>query len=392
MGNTLTLTPRQRIERAHVAIMGHPTFCLYGGVVLSGDIKFDVSPSIRTAATDGLNVVYNSQFIEGLTDKEINFVVLHENSHKAYKHLSTWKGLWKIDKRRANQACDYVINLQLKDADPNGNFLTVWEMALIDEKFRGMSAKQVFDLLPPQDQEGEGNGSGSMDVHDWEGAQSFTEKEVKEIAKQIEDALRQGAVAVGKKGGNLDRSTKDFLAPKIRWQDQLQDFLTAMSDGKDATTWAKTNRRFIAQGLYMPGQITETVGNLVIGGDTSGSIYEELKQFLGEISSIMETVTPERIDMLWWDTDVAGHEVYLPHEYPDFKTLTVPKGGGGTDPSCVPTFILKHDLKPKAVIMFTDGHVGSNWGNWNKVSAPVLWVVVGNKHATASSGKTIHIE
>lgn len=389
------LPPIQRIQRAHVQIMSHPTFCLYSGVLMIGDVIID--PKCPTAKTDGKNVFYGAEFIDSITDKEINFVVLHENKHKAYRHMTTWKHLWKRNPKIANHACDYVINLQLKDADPTGTFLTIWGPALIDERFRGMNAKEVFEILIQEDNSqsnggGGGAGSGgSFDEHDWEGAQEMSEAEQKEVEEQILDALRQGSIMVGKKNGTIDRSTLDFLTPKINWREQLRDFFISLTLGKDCTTWSRVNRRFIGQGIYMPGSISESVGPIVIGGDTSGSIVEELKQFLGEVGQIMSTVTPERVDMLWWDSHVAKHEVFLPHEYESFKELTHPAGGGGTTPGCVSQYLSEHKMEPEAIIMMTDGHV-FGWGDFSMHRAPVLWVVVGNPHATAPFGKTIHID
>jgi predicted metal-dependent peptidase len=380
------LTTLQRIQKAHVQIMAHPDFCLYSGVLLLG--KVIISPTLPTACTNGIDTKYGDDFMQTLSEKEVNFVVLHENMHKAYRHMHTWKHLWEIDASRANRACDYVINLQLRDMDPSGTFLTIWGRALIDEKYRGMNAKQVFDLLPPSDGEGE----DSFDEHDWEGEDELTQEQIDDLDEQITDALRQGAIMVGKKGGNVDRSTKDFLEPKIRWQDQLRDFITSLADGKDSTTWARTNRRFIGQGIYMPGSITESIGPLVIGGDTSGSIVQELKQMLGETSSILQTVVPERVDMLWWDSHVAAHEVYLPQDYGSFADLTHPAGGGGTTPACVPRYMVANKLDPAAIIMMTDGCIGRDWGDFSMFKAPVLWVVIGNPYTNAPFGKTIHID
>jgi hypothetical protein len=44
-------------------------------------------------------------------------------------------------------ACDYVINLMIKDSDPNGDKVRLPEGGLVDEKYRGMDAQTVFYLL-----------------------------------------------------------------------------------------------------------------------------------------------------------------------------------------------------------------------------------------------------
>jgi predicted metal-dependent peptidase len=140
----------------------------------------------------------------------------------------------------------------------------------------------------------------------------------------------------------------------------------------------------------MPTMISERVGHIVVGVDTSGSIGgKELNDFLSEVKGIAEEVTPERVDLLYWDSEVAGHEEYDTASVGNIIESTKPRGGGGTSPSCVSQYIKDKGLKPECVIMLTDGYVGTDWGrDWE---CPVLWTIVGNNTNTAPNGKTIHI-
>ena len=79
--------------------------------------------------------------------------------------------------------------------------------------------------------------------------------------------------------------------------------------------------------------------------------------------------------------------MYLEAEYANLPQATRPKGGGGTEPSCVPQYLNEHGIKPEAVVMLTDGYVGS-WGQW---SVPVLWCILNNKSASPDVGKAVHI-
>ena len=59
-------------------------------------------------------------------------------------------------------------------------------------------------------------------------------------------------------------------------------------------------------GVYMPSGISQQVGELVIAIDTSASIGQrELTTFLSEIKSVCDTVNPDRIRLLYWDTEVV---------------------------------------------------------------------------------------
>jgi predicted metal-dependent peptidase len=98
--------------------MKHKNFCLFSGVLMVG--KVSVDDATPTAKTNGLDVIYGRAFVDSLTDKALAFVILHENMHKAYRHLVVWEKLHKKDAGLANAACDFVINLQIRDYDPEG--------------------------------------------------------------------------------------------------------------------------------------------------------------------------------------------------------------------------------------------------------------------------------
>ena len=124
---------------------------------------------IPSACTNGRDEQYGREFIKKLDDKELAFVVLHETLHKAYRHMTTWKRLHDEDHHLANLACDYVINLQLVDMDKDELLLAMPKrpdgkpLGAIDERFRGMNAKQIFDILKEEQDEG-GGGGDSMSM------------------------------------------------------------------------------------------------------------------------------------------------------------------------------------------------------------------------------------
>ena len=392
------LTAEQRIERTHVQLMKHKNFCLFSGLFMVG--KVSVDDAIPTACTNGVDVKYGRAFIDTLTDKALAFVILHENMHKAYRHLVVWQGLHRKNAQLANAACDYVINLQIRDYDPNGDDVEMpmdaegKVMGLIDEKYRGMDTAQVFALLVEEHGEG-GEGAQGFDEHDWEGAKEATPEEREEIANEIERALRQGSILAGKMGGDVSREFSELLTPKIDWKEALRDFVKTTTQGKDQTTWRRLHKRYIGCDIIMPSSYDEKVGSILVGIDTSGSIGgEELARFLSEVKSICDEVSPEKIDLLYWDTRVASHEVYLGSELANLVESTQAKGGGGTDPDCVPVYMKKEDLKPECVIMLTDGYLGSDKSLWSSVTMPIMWCIKGNARFVSDTvvGKIVHVE
>ncbi len=421
----MKLTAEQRIERAHVRLMQSPDFCLFSGVFMVG--KVSVSDTCKTAKTNGRDVIYGGAFVDRRNDKQLAFLVVHEAMHKAYRHLTVWKHL--PDKRVANYAMDYVINLQIRDADPyekevamprdpmTGKFL-----GLLDEKYRNMDTKQVYDLLMQEQQEGgggqgegegEGEGqqqggnghsssgegqtddsSGGLDDHDWDGAQELTQEEKDDLSREIDSALREGAMLAGKMKGRVPRGIDEILHPKVDWREALREFIKTATRGGDQSTWRRPNRRYLASGIVMPSAETYRAECFAIGIDTSGSIGgPELGRFLGELKSICDEVAPEKVELLYWDSHVAGHETYSRAEQENLTNVTKPQGGGGTTPACVPKYMKEKRIEPQCVVMLTDGYFyGDGCGDWSDCTAPVLWCVIGNTSFVPTVGQAVSVE
>jgi predicted metal-dependent peptidase len=227
-----------------------------------------------------------------------------------------------------------------------------------------------------------------MDQHDWEGAKEMDKEEKEQLAKDIDQALRQGSILAGKMKGNVPREVTDALEAKVDWREAMREFVTSFCMDKDESTWRRPNRRWIDQDVYMPSLIGESVGRIVVAIDTSGSIGgQEIGQFLGEVRKICETVRPEGIDLLYWDMNVCQHEKYEQDQLDNLLASTKPKGGGGTDPQCVVDYIKAHKLKPECAVVLTDGYVGS-WGNgWQ---CPTLWGFT-SRGIKSEVGKSVEI-
>jgi predicted metal-dependent peptidase len=392
----------RRLSKAKISIMRNPKFAMWSGLMTIGKTKVD--DNMPTACTNGRDEIYGREFVRELDDRELAFVVLHENLHKAYRHMTTWKKLHDENPMLANMACDYVINLQLVEMDKGQQYLAMptkggKAIGLLDTRFAGMHTKQVYDILKEEQKNGKGgkdgeNGGKGFDEHDWEGAQKLSDEEKKKLEREIDQGIRQGQIAAakiaGKGAGGMNRELGDLMEPKVDWREVLREFVKTICSAKDASSWRRVNRRFLSGDVYMPTLIGERVGHIVCGIDTSGSIGgEELRNFLSEVQSIAKDVHPEKVDLMYWDTEVAGHEEYSYGEVDNIVMSTKPKGGGGTDPTCMISYMKEKNIKPEVIIMLTDGHIGS-WGEeWN---APIIWVVVNNSGCYAPVGKTVHVE
>lgn len=395
-----TLSAEQKLTRAIVWLMNEPKYAAFSGLYLMG--KNEIKDSIPTACTNGRDEFYGREFIDTLTEAEIRGVKLHETWHKAARHLMVWKHLAKEDVRLANMAMDFVINLFIKDSDPEGKQVKLPDGALISEKFRNMDVGQVYKLLKQgakdgqrhgEDKAGEGTDSGDgnnpFDDHDWAGAQELTPEEEEKLANEIDQAIRQGKLIAGKLGANLPRALDELMAPKVDWREELRDFVGAFAAGAELPSYRKPNRRMMGGGLILPTHISETVGKLVIAVDASGSIFgSALTAFLSEVNSLCEVVKPESVELLYWDTSVCQHETYDEGSYAGLVTSTKPRGGGGTSPQCIVKYLKKKMIKPECVVILTDGYV-SGWGEgWD---VPTLWCIT-EERIKSPVGRSVYLE
>jgi len=404
------ITTERKLARCKIGLMRNKKFALMSGLLMVGTTS--IVDGLPTARTNGRDEEYGRAFVDGMSEIEVSFVIMHECFHKMYQHLTTWRKLYDIDASLANQACDYVINLELKELDPAEQFIAMprdkagKNMGLIDAKYKGMNTKQVWDILRKEQDEGKQGGEGkdgkpgkggkgdSLDDHDWEGANALGKEEKEALAKEIDQAIREGIAndkkMNGDKAGDLARRLGLLMEPKVNWREVLRDWVKNTARGRDTSTWRKPNRRFLHEDVIMPTMVSTKMGSIVVAVDTSGSIGDkEMADFLSEVKGIADEVAPERVELLYWDSRVAGHETYEGGAVEMITQSTKPKGGGGTSPSCVSAYLRDKAIVPECIVVLTDGVVGGDWGSeW---TAPILWCIIDNTSAVPTHGLAVHI-
>ncbi len=403
------LTEEQRVKKGHIALMKHPETALWSGIMMMGTTSVIDDPSV-TAYTDGVNKKYGRGFLQAVCkdQAEVNGLILHENLHIGLRHLIHNIDLFKDDRQLANMAADYVVNdliMNIKDK----SLVKLPEGGCYDPKYHNMNMREVYRLLKKDKEDGckgggsgegetQGDGSGGnggykFDDHDIDGegsAQDMTPEEARDMDARVDRAIREGALLAGRLGIDLPRAITDLLEPKVNWREVLREFVSSATKGKDEYTWRKFNRRVIANDLYLPTVENETIGEIIVAIDTSGSIGEkELNEFASELVSICESVSPEAVRVLWWDTMVHGEQLFTDN-YANIGAMLKPKGGGGTRVSCVSEYLNKNKVNAECVMVFTDGYLESDV-QWS-VSAPSLWLVTENKHWTPPVGKKVFME
>ena len=136
----------RKLSKVKISLMRDPMFALWQGVMMVG--KTSVDDNVPTACTNGRDEIYGRKFVQDLSEKELAFVVLHESMHKAYRHLSTWTKLHAENPLLTNMACDYVINLELKDLDPETikAMRDIWDKFIKEQEERN---KPLWGLILP---------------------------------------------------------------------------------------------------------------------------------------------------------------------------------------------------------------------------------------------------
>ena len=399
----MKLSVERRVQRAHVQLMRSPEFCLLSGVIMCGAVKVeDDARRCPTAYTNGWDVTYGRAFIETLTEPQLNAVIVHENMHKALKQLSMWKKLWDISPKKANMAADYVVNNIIEELDTTHRITQLPDSALIDPMFKGMNTKQVFDLLDKGGGKGKGKGKGKgeggepsegeggepMDGHGWEEAEEGSE-EGKRREEALDQAIRQGEIIrkkIGEGKGTGSSALDELLRPQVNWREQLREFITSVTSGRDESTWARPSRRGMSRDMYLPSTYSESVGDIVVAIDTSGSIGgKELLAMVSEMVGICEQVSPDKVHLIWWGTSVVGEQVFTKGQYEGMASALKPKDGGGTELSCVFEWVIERRVTPACVVCLTDGC-------WATPPVPPYPVLFGMTTDTvAPFGKTIRV-
>lgn len=385
------LTLHDRITACHVDFMRHPVFCILGGVTQIG--TFEVRDDVPTACTNGEVVKYGADFIADMTRPQLRYLVGHENMHKALHHCSEYAEVAKKHPDEFAQAVDYVVNWQLESMDVEPvKFLErpTTVPPLVDARYADMGILEVMrELLKnPQPQE------KPMDTHE-QGPGDPTDAEVEhaeKVKQQIADAVRHGEIVQGQmcsaKGGTPG-PLKGFRESRTDWKPHLRRFFQEMCEGDEQSRFSPPNKRMLPLGIILPSHFSEATGEIVVACDTSGSMHGYYGKVFGEIARICQTVMPQKVRVLWWDTAVQGEQVFTPKDYARIAAFIAPKGGGGTTVSCVAQYLKEKKLKPKATLMLTDGYIESQY---EVPAGNVLWGVINNPRFVPLRGKVLHIQ
>ena len=373
---------------------------------------------LPTAAVDGRNLYYNTQFFNAMDNKEIEFVVAHEILHMVFDHLGRrdWHGADR-NPMLYNIAADYIVN-NLLVRDRIGNVPKIVD-CFQDFKYEGWSSEEVYEELF---KEAKKNGEdyleqlGEMlDEHldmDGEEGDSDSDEEGKdgngnnvskrkpkysdEQMKQIKDEIKEGMISAAQAAGagnvpsGVQRMIKELTEPKMNWRELLRQQI--QSTIRDDYTFSRPSRKGQMSGAILPGMdFAETI-DLAIALDMSGSIgNDQAADFLGEIKGIMDEYRDYKIKIWCFDTAVYNEKDFSADGGEDLLDYEI-HGGGGTDFMANWTYMKETGYVPKKFIMFTDGYAWDSWGDEDYCDTVFVIHSHHDKNLQAPFGQTAHYE
>jgi len=393
----MDLTTEEKIQRAKIQIQKRNSFFAY----LSLFMKFQESKDLPDYAGMGVDVkgncYYKKEFVDKLTDEELQAVVTHEILHLSLLHL-----LRRGDRNPEvwNLVTDTCVNYVLKANGfrlpdgciiPNhkdevtffGQTLTNCDTKTAEELYDDLKIpeQKKLKIYIEEIKDGSGeDGHKSFDIH-IEGEEKLTAKEKKAIKDDWLGKIQE-AITISKIKGDIPRGMERLIEglhkEQIDWKSLLYNYISQQIPYNHSYNYP--HKKSISCGCYMPNVLKEKI-DVVIGIDVSGSVgQKELSDFLSEIIGIARAFQ-DRIDMrlITHETEVTNDYMVRNGNIEKIKKMKI-EGGGGTSHIEPFDYVKDKARDTKCVIWLTDGYSDLNQIDFNKYSFDNLFVI--NKDGT----------
>ena len=379
---------------------------------------YSIDESLETAATDGMRITFGPDFLESLSDSELDFVMMHEILHVVLQHCAR-EG--DRDHETFNIACDIVVNSNiLLENNMNRSSITLQQwgesMHLAPDGKEGheYTAEQVYAMLPPSSK-GKGSGKGSG-VATGRGKQEATDKNHTPVwrwddhsrwgmyeedatlrdvwVKRFEDAaeaisIRDPSNTRGLMPRFAQRILEELRKPQTDWRTILNDFI---QEEVVDYSFSPPDRRFDDSPFFLPdfNGKEDMVEDILFMIDTSASMSDKMiTAAYSEVKGAIDQFDGKLKGWLgFFDAAIIEPQPFANEE--DLKIIR-PAGGGGTDFQIIFEYVQQHmqDKLPASIIILTDGYAPFPQ---EKVSfgIPVLWLI-NNEDVDPPWGKVARI-
>ena len=354
---------------------------------------------LPTAAVDGRNLYFNTQFFNAMNNKEIEFVIAHEILHCVFGHLI------RREDRNAilyNIAADYIANnlLVREKIGEKPKIVDCYQ----DFKYDNWTSEEVYDDLFKKTKEQLDKLGELLDEHiDWEEGEDekdgngpkrprYSKDEMSKIRDEIKESMISASqsAGAGNTPGDIRRMIQELTEPKMNWRQLLRQQI--QSTIRNDYTFSRPSRKGWHTGAILPGMNFDETIDICVSIDMSGSIGDaQARDFISEIKGIMDEYKDYKIKLWCFDTKVYNEQDFTA-DGGDSLTEYEVMGGGGTDFMANWVYMKENGISPKKFIMFTDGYPWDSWGDENYCDTIFIVHSHSNKNLQAPFGVTAHYE
>lgn len=399
---------------------------------------YAVSEEIETACTDGVRITFGIDFLDSLSDSELDFVMMHEILHVVLQHC--FRGDVE-DPEAYNIAADIVVNSNIMlengmkaSSITLSKYGTSMHVAPDGKEGHEYTAEQVYVMLPKNlnkkgnNKKGNNKSHGSADGRAKKGNNkspgSAVGRAKKEISKEqhqpvrvwddhsqwgkyeeddtlrdvwvkrFEDAaeaikIRDPSNARGLLPAFAERILKELKKTQTDWRTILNDFI---QEEVVDYSFAPPDRRFDDSPFFLPdfNGKEDRVEDILFMIDTSGSMSDDM--IAAAYSEVKGAIDQFNGKLKGW-LGFFDAAIIKPQPFSDeneFKTIK-PAGGGGTDFQIIFEYVFHHmsDKLPASIIILSDGDAPFPL---EKLAGgiPVLWLL-NNEEVNPPWGKVARI-
>ena len=382
---------------------------------------YAVNEEMETAGTDGMRITFGTDFLENLTDSELDFVMMHEILHVVLLHCTRGE---EYDSGTFNIACDIVVNSNiLLENQGKKSSITLKKygesMHLAPDGAEGYeyTAEEVYHMLPKgekgkglkcdvnggsaqgrakqETKEGEHIPSQNWDDHSaWGRYEEDTA--LRDVwVKRLKDAaeammIRDPSNTRGLLPRFARRMLEELRKPQTDWRTILNDFI---QEEVTDYSFAPPDRRFDECPFFLPdfNGKEDMVEDILFMIDTSASMSD--KMITAAYSEVKGAIDQFDGKLKGWlgFFDAAIIEPQPFSDEAEFRIIK-PAGGGGTDFQIIFEYVHAHmqDKLPASIIILTDGYAPFPQESLAG-GIPVLWLL-NNERVEPPWGKVARIQ
>ena len=393
----------QRLLLSRMRILCNHGF--YGLLLMH--MVYSIDEKLETACTDGIRITFGTDFLDSITDGELDFVMMHEILHVVLQHCLRGEDR---DNETFNIACDIVVNSNiLLENNMKSSSITIKNhgesMHLAPDGKEGYeyTAEQVYDMLPKQKKKKSQSKSSGVakgraiqqatnENHKpewrWDDHSRWGMYEEDDVlrdvwVKRFEDAaqaieIRDPSNSRGLLPRFAQRILGELRKPQTDWRTILNDFI---QEEVADYSFSPPDRRFDDCPFFLPdfNGKEDMVKDILFMIDTSASMsdamitaaYSEIKgaidQFDGKLKGWLG----------FFDAAIIKPKPFSSED--EFRIIR-PAGGGGTDFQIIFEYVHKHmqDKLPASIIILTDGYAPFPQEKLS-MNIPVLWLINNNE-------------